>query len=134
MSVTGKIVARPPANVNPQLLTGEVEVEVSGLEVLSSADVLPFPVERDSDVGEEARLTYRYLDLRRGPLAERLAKRARFCQVVRAHLSGQGFLEVQTPVLTASSPEGPATTWSRAGSTRVSSTRCPKRLNSSSSC
>jgi aspartyl-tRNA synthetase len=106
VSVTGKIVARPPANVNPQLLTGEVEVEVSGLEVLSSADVLPFPVERDSDVGEEARLTYRYLDLRRGPLAERLAKRARFCQVVRAHLSGQGFLEVQTPVLTASSPEG----------------------------
>ncbi len=134
VSVTGKIVARPPENVNPQLLTGEVEVEVSSLEVLSSADVLPFPVERESDVGEEARLTYRYLDLRRGPLAERLAKRARFCQLVRSHLSGRGFLEVQTPVLTASSPEGPATTSSRAGSTPVSSTLSPRRLNSSSNC
>ncbi len=57
-------------------------------------------------MGEEARLTYRYLDMRRGPLAERLAKRARFCQLVRSHLSERGFLEVQTPVLTASSPEG----------------------------
>jgi aspartyl-tRNA synthetase len=106
VSVSGKVVARPPDTVNPKLLTGEVEVEVASVEVLSSADVLPFPVERESDVGEEARLTYRYLDMRRGPLAERLAKRARFCQVVRSHLSGRGFLEVQTPVLTASSPEG----------------------------
>ena len=102
----GRVVARPPATVNPKLLTGEVEVEVGSVEVLSSADVLPFPVERDSDVGEEARLTFRYLDMRRGPLAERLAKRARFCQLVRSHLAGRGFLEVQTPVLTVSSPEG----------------------------
>ena len=106
VTVTGKVVARPADTVNPKLVTGEVEVEVGGVEVLSAADVLPFPVERDSDVGEEARLTYRYLDMRRGPLAERLAKRARFCQAVRAHLSDRGFLEVQTPVLTASSPEG----------------------------
>jgi aspartyl-tRNA synthetase len=106
VSVSGKVVARPPDTVNPKLLTGEVEVEVTSVEVLSSADVLPFPVERDSDVGEETRLTYRYLDMRRGPLAERLAKRARFCQLVRSHLSGRGFLEVQTPVLTVSSPEG----------------------------
>ncbi len=106
VSVSGKVVARPPDTVNPKLLTGEVEVEVTSVEVLSSSDVLPFPVERDSDVGEETRLTYRYLDMRRGPLAERLAKRARFCQLVRSHLSGRGFLEVQTPVLTVSSPEG----------------------------
>ncbi|HXW82730.1 MAG TPA: aspartate--tRNA ligase [Acidimicrobiales bacterium] len=106
VSITGMVVARPAENVNPELLTGEVEVEVGNVEVLSSSDVLPFPVERDTDVGEEARLTYRYLDMRRGPLVERLAKRARFCQLVRTHLSGRGFLEVQTPVLTASSPEG----------------------------
>ena len=74
--------------------------------MLSAADVLPFPVERDTDVGEEARLRYRYLDLRREPLAERLAARARLAQVVRGHLTERGFLEVQTPVLTASSPEG----------------------------
>jgi aspartyl-tRNA synthetase len=74
--------------------------------VLAAADVLPFPVERDTEVGEESRLRYRYLDLRRGPLVERLARRARLTTLVRTHLSGRGFLEVQTPVLTASSPEG----------------------------
>jgi aspartyl-tRNA synthetase len=106
VSVGAKVVARPPDTVNAKLLTGEVEVEVDSVEVLSSSEVLPFPVERDTEVGEEARLNYRYLDMRRGPLAERLAKRARFCQLVRSHLSERGFLEVQTPVLTASSPEG----------------------------
>jgi len=106
ISVTGEVVARPPDTVNPRLATGEVEVRVSSVEVLSVAGVLPFPVERDSDVGEEARLAHRYLDMRRGPLVERLAKRARFCQAVREHLSGRGFLEVQTPILTVSSPEG----------------------------
>ena len=100
------MVARPPDTVNPKLVTGEVEVEVDAVEVLSSADVLPFPVERDTEVGDEMRLTYRYLDMRRGPLVERLAKRARFTQLIRSHLSGRGFLEVQTPVLTVSSPEG----------------------------
>jgi aspartyl-tRNA synthetase len=106
INVTGTVVARPPETVNPKLATGEVEVEVASFEVLSTADVLPFPVERDSDVGEEARLTHRYLDMRRGPLVERLAKRARFCQLVRSHLASRGFLEIQTPVLTVSSPEG----------------------------
>ena len=79
---------------------------MASVEVLSIADVLPFPVERDTEVGEDARLRYRYLDLRRGPIVERLAMRARFAQLVRSHLGERGFLEVQTPVLTASSPEG----------------------------
>jgi aspartyl-tRNA synthetase len=104
--ITGVVTARPPETANPRLATGEVEVLVEEVEVLSIADVLPFPVERDSDVGEEARLRYRYLDMRRGPLAERLAARARLAQVVRTHLTERGFLEVQTPVLTVSSPEG----------------------------
>ena len=106
IAVTGTVVARPADTVNPKLATGAVEVDVDSFEILSTAEVLPFPVERDSDVGEEARLTYRYLDMRRGPLIERLARRARFCQLVRSHLSWRGFLEVQTPVLTVSSPEG----------------------------
>jgi aspartyl-tRNA synthetase len=106
VSVTGTVVARPPGTVNSRLATGEVEVDVESVEVLSSAEVLPFPVEREAEVGEEARLTHRYLDIRRGPLAERLARRARLAQLVRSHLAGRGFLEVQTPVLTASSPEG----------------------------
>lgn len=106
VSVSGEVTARPPETVNPRLDTGEVEVVVSNVEVLSASDVLPFPVERDSDVGEEARLRYRYLDMRRGPLMDRLAARSRLAQVVRSHLSSRGFLDVQTPVLTASSPEG----------------------------
>jgi aspartyl-tRNA synthetase len=106
VSVSGRVVSRPPDMVHPRLATGAVEVEVDGVDGLSSAEVLPFPVERDTEVGEEARLTYRYLDMRRGPLVERLAKRARFTQAIRGHLSGRGFLEVQTPVLTVSSPEG----------------------------
>ena len=105
VSITGEVVARPAETINPKLATGEVEVVVAGVEVLSSADVLPFPVERDTEVGEDARLRYRYLEMRRG-LSERLAARARLAQSVRDHLTGRGFLEVQTPVLTASSPEG----------------------------
>lgn len=104
--VSGEVVARSEDTVNPRLATGTVEVAVTDVEVLSGSDVLPFPVERDTDVGEEARLRYRYLDLRRGPIVERLAVRARFAQLVRTHLAERGFLEVQTPVLTASSPEG----------------------------
>jgi aspartyl-tRNA synthetase len=106
VTVRGQVAARPPETANPRLATGDIEVVVDEVEVLSTAEVLPFPVERDSDVGEEARLRYRYLDLRRGPLAERLAARARLAQVVRSHLVDRGFLEVQTPVLTVSSPEG----------------------------
>ena len=106
VSVSGHVVARPPEVVNPRLATGDIEVVVETVEVLSAADVLPFPVERDTEVSEEARLRYRYLDLRRGPLAERIASRARLAQLVRTHLTDRGFLEVQTPVLTASSPEG----------------------------
>jgi aspartyl-tRNA synthetase len=106
VSITGEVAARPPETVNPKLGTGEVEVRVASAEVLSSSDVLPFPVERDTEVGEENRLRYRYLDLRRGPLTERIVRRAQLTSVVRSHMSGRGFLEVQTPVLTASSPEG----------------------------
>ena len=106
VSITGEVTARPAENVNPKIATGEVEVRVTSAEVLSSSDVLPFPVERDTDVGEENRLRYRYLDLRRGPLTERIVRRAQLASVVRSHMSGRGFLEVQTPILTASSPEG----------------------------
>jgi aspartyl-tRNA synthetase len=106
ISVSGQVVARPPETVNAKLDSGAVEVMVGAVEVLSAAEVVPFPVEKDNEVGEESRLRYRYLDLRRGPLVERLAARAHLAQVVRSHLGERGFLEVQTPILTASSPEG----------------------------
>jgi aspartyl-tRNA synthetase len=106
VTISGQVVARPPETVNPKLATGQVEIAVETAEVLSSADILPFSVERDTEVGEENRLRYRYLDMRRGPLAERITRRAQLATLVRTHLAGRGFLEVQTPVLTASSPEG----------------------------
>jgi aspartyl-tRNA synthetase len=106
ITVTGKVVAREPKDYNPKLPTGTLEVAVDTVEVLSSADVLPFPVERDTDVNEEMRLRYRYLDMRRGPLIERLEARARLAQLVRTYMTERGFLEIQTPILTASSPEG----------------------------
>ena len=106
ISVSGEVAARPPETVNPKLETGAVEVVVDDVEVLSASEVLPFPVEKETEVGEESRLRYRYLDLRRGPLLQRLAARNRLARVVRDHMAGRGFLEVQTPVLTASSPEG----------------------------
>jgi aspartyl-tRNA synthetase len=106
ISVVGPVVARSAETANAKLATGDVEVTVTDIEVLSEAEVLPFPVDAEREVGDEARLRYRYLDLRRGPLVERLARRARLAQLVRTHLSARGFLEVQTPVLTASSPEG----------------------------
>jgi len=106
ISIEGQVVKRDQKDYNPKLATGTVEVAVTQVDVLSRADVLPFPVERNTDVPEETRLRFRYLDLRRGPLLERLVQRARLAQVVRTHLSERGFLEVQTPILTASSPEG----------------------------
>jgi aspartyl-tRNA synthetase len=106
VSVSGTVVARSDETVNPKLPTGRIEVRVSEVEVLSAADVLPFPVAPDAEVSEEQRLRFRYLDIRRGPLIERLELRAEAAQLVRRHLAGRGFLEVQTPILTASSPEG----------------------------
>jgi aspartyl-tRNA synthetase len=106
IAVTGQVVSRDEKDYNPKVPTGTVELVVDGVEVLSEAEVLPFPVERDTELSEEARLRYRYLDLRRGPLLERIRQRARLADVVRSHLSRRGFLEVHTPILTASSPEG----------------------------
>ena len=106
VTVTGPVIARDEKDHNPKIPTGTVEVRVEAVEVLSEADVLPFPVERDTEVPEDMRLRYRYLDLRRGPVLDRLRQRSRLAAVVRSQLSGRGFLEVQTPILTASSPEG----------------------------
>ncbi len=106
VAVAGEVVAREEKDFNPKLATGTIELAVDWVDVLSSADVLPFPIDPAAEVGEDARLRYRYLDLRRGPVISRLQARARMAQLVRTHLSQRGFLEVTTPILTASSPEG----------------------------
>ncbi|HET9982041.1 MAG TPA: aspartate--tRNA ligase [Longimicrobiales bacterium] len=109
VAVRGVVRARPAANVNPEMATGEVEVHVTGLEILSQAETPPIPVAvspGDELPAEELRLRYRYLDLRRDDLQHALALRHRALQVVRAHLSQDGFYEIETPMLTRRTPEG----------------------------
>ena len=107
--VTGKVRQRPAGTNNPKIPTGEVEVAVSQLEVLNVAEVLPFPVddpEVASKVNEELRLKYRYLDLRRPEMARNLRLRSKVATATRLYLDEQGFLEVETPTLFKSTPEG----------------------------
>ncbi|MBS1712824.1 MAG: aspartate--tRNA ligase [Armatimonadetes bacterium] len=109
MSVTGKIERRDPANVNPKLPTGEVEMIVTSFAVLNECAVLPFPVSDEdqmSKVNEELRAKYRYLDLRRPAMHRKLAVRAGAVRRLRAYLDQRGFIETETPIFTKSTPEG----------------------------
>jgi aspartyl-tRNA synthetase len=107
--VTGKVRQRPAGTNNPKIPTGEVEIMVKELEVLNVAEVLPFPVddpEVASKVNEELRLKYRYLDLRRPEMARNLRLRSKVATAARVFMDEQGFLEVETPTLFKSTPEG----------------------------
>jgi aspartyl-tRNA synthetase len=107
--ITGKVRARPDGTNNPKIPTGEVEVMASALELLNYAEVLPFPVddpEAASKVNEEMRLKYRYLDLRRPEMARNLRVRSKAATATRFFMDEQGFLEVETPILFKSTPEG----------------------------
>jgi len=104
--VDGEVVARAPETINASLPTGEVEVRVGGLAILSEAAELPLPVFGEPDYPEEIRLAYRYLDLRRESLHRNIVLRSKVIDSVRRRMVAEGFLEFQTPILTASSPEG----------------------------
>jgi aspartyl-tRNA synthetase len=109
ISVTGKVRQRPVGTNNPKIPTGEVEVGVTALEVLNMAEVLPFPVddpEVAAKVNEELRLQYRYLDLRRPEMSRNLRLRSKVATATRVFMDEQGFLEVETPTLFKSTPEG----------------------------
>jgi aspartyl-tRNA synthetase len=107
IAVEGEVVARDAASVNPNLATGEIELRVRGLEVLSEvADELPLPVFGEPDYPEDIRLKYRYLDLRRDTLHRNVKLRSDVVASLRRRMVDQGFTEFQTPILTASSPEG----------------------------
>ena len=107
LTASGPVVKRSPETVNPDLPTGEVEIRVSDAELLSDADTPPFEIESFSgEVSEEMRLRYRYLDLRRDRMKEAIVLRHRVTSAMREFLSGEGFLEIETPVLTRSTPEG----------------------------
>ena len=104
--IDGEVVARTAETVNPNLSTGEVEVRVRAVEVLSEAAELPLPVFGEPDYPEEIRLKHRYLDLRRETLHRNIVLRSKVIHSIRNRMIDQGFLEYQTPILTASSPEG----------------------------
>ncbi|MBA2793661.1 MAG: aspartate--tRNA ligase [Thermoleophilaceae bacterium] len=106
VSATGTLVRREEGTVNPELPTGEVELAVSSFDLLADAETPPFQIDEDDPVGEELRLRYRYLDLRKPAMAEAMALRHRVISTIRRRLDGEGFLDVETPVLTRSTPEG----------------------------
>lgn len=104
ISATGDVIERE--SKNPNIPTGDIEIKVDGLEVLNKSEVPPFTIEDDTDGGEELRMKYRYLDLRRGPLRKNLELRHRLAIAVRNYLDKQGFFEIETPYLIKSTPEG----------------------------
>jgi len=104
--VTGKVIERSSDTINKELFTGEVEVKISSLEILSEAKDLPMPVFGEQDYPEEIRLKYRFLDLRRQEMHENIILRSKVISFIRNKMINNGFLEFQTPILTASSPEG----------------------------
>jgi aspartyl-tRNA synthetase len=104
--IDGEVVARSDETINPNLPTGEVEVRIKGLDVLSEAKELPLPVFGEPDYPEETRLKYRFLDLRRESLHNNIMKRQAIIWSLRHRMRDAGFFEFQTPILTASSPEG----------------------------
>ncbi len=106
IGVKGRVQRRPAGTENPKLRTGNIEVAVDELKILNTCDVLPFQIEDNIKVHEETRLKFRYLDLRRRPMLNKLLLRHEVYQATREYLAGNGFLEVETPMLTKSTPEG----------------------------
>lgn len=106
IAVRGEVVARPEGLVNPNMKTGAVEVNVREVDVLSKSDTPPFEIADDVETNEEMRLKYRYLDLRRPTLQKALITRARITKAMRDYFEQAGFLEIETPFLTKSTPEG----------------------------
>ncbi len=106
VKIIGTVRKRPEGTVNPNLPSGEVEVAASEIQLLNKSNPLPFNIDEYQDVGEEVRLKYRYLDLRRPEMASRLQMRTRIIREIRHYLDDRGFLEIETPMLTKSTPEG----------------------------
>jgi len=104
VQATGKVTER--SNKNPKMPTGDIEIDVTELSILNKSELPPFTIEEETDGGEELRMRYRYLDLRRAPVKENIILRHKFAQEVRKYMDSIGFVEVETPVLIKSTPEG----------------------------
>ncbi|ARU29828.1 aspartate--tRNA ligase [Cellvibrio sp. PSBB006] len=106
LQVTGKVRARTAATVNPNMPTGEIEVYGTGLKILNEAETIPFPLDSYANVGEDVRLKYRFLDLRRTEMQKNLRFRSQVTSAIRRYLDTNGFIDVETPILTRATPEG----------------------------
>ncbi|MBK6740731.1 MAG: aspartate--tRNA ligase [Haliea sp.] len=106
LKLTGRVRARTESTVNPTMATGQIEVLGKQLEILNASATPPFQLDEHTRVGEEVRLQYRYMDLRRQEMQERLILRSRITSAVRNFLDGEGFLDIETPILTRATPEG----------------------------
>ena len=104
IKVSGKVVER--SSKNPKMPTGDIEIQVSSLDIINESEVPPFTIEEETDGGEELRMQYRYLDLRRAPLQENILLRNRMAQEIRKYLDENYFIEIETPFLIKSTPEG----------------------------
>ena len=100
LQVTGKVRARTAATVNPNMSTGEIEVYGTGLKILNEAETIPFPLDSYANVGEDVRLKYRFLDLRRTEMQKNLRFRSQVTSAIRRYLDTNGFIDVETPILT----------------------------------
>ncbi|MCD6231656.1 aspartate--tRNA ligase [Candidatus Aerophobetes bacterium] len=106
IAVKGRVTLRPSGTVNPKLKTGKIELMVEKMEILNVSRVLPFPIENEIQVSEEVRLKYRYLDLRREKMQKNLLLRYQVIKLIRDFLDKKGFIEIETPFLARSTPEG----------------------------
>ena len=132
--VTGRVERRPDGTENPSLATGEIEVQVSALNVLNSSKTPPFYVNEESEVDELLRLKYRYVDLRRDGMRDTIILRHRVVKYIRDFLDNRDFLEIETPILIKSTPEGaPRLSGAQPDFILGASTRCPSLHSSSSS-
>jgi len=104
VKVTGKVIER--SSKNPKMLTGDIEIVVNDLDILNKSEIPPFTIEDETDGGDELRMKYRYLDLRRNPVRKNLELRHRMGQEIRKYLDGEKFMEIETPYLIKSTPEG----------------------------
>ena len=102
----GIVTKRSSETINKNFPTGEVELKIKSFEILSNAETLPLPINSDIDYGEEIRLKYRFLDLRRKKIHNNIVLRSKIISSIRKNMISQGFLEFQTPILTSTSPEG----------------------------
>ncbi len=106
LKVTGRVRTRPQGSINPNMRTGEIEVLGQEVEILNTAQTPPFQLDGYTDVGEDVRLRFRYMDLRRPEMQEKLIMRSKASRLVRSYLESNGFLDIETPVLTKATPEG----------------------------